>query len=291
MATLDDKLLGEKIHNYCSSSEDEDGGNSDDDEGSSGSGKGGNMGGEMVQSEAAMTPDSAHWSGSATNTGPKGVIKDWQRFKQLETEKREEAERERLNLIKKLSITAKTKEEDEKAKEQELLDKELEELLDEDFLLEFQKKRMAEMLAMSGKLPQFGHLIALTKGEELLNAIDAEQKSVTIILHIYDERVTTCKTLNNCLQTLAKEYSNVKFCKIQSNAAGMSLKFKQHGLPALLVYKNGQVIGNFIRVSDELGDDFYPSDVESFLIEHALLPDKSCLPIINSSNNQDSDDD
>ena len=39
------------------------------------------------------------------------------------------------------------------------------------------------------------------------------------------------------------------------------------GLPALLVYKGGQLIGNFVRVSDQLGDDFFAMDVESFLQE------------------------
>ena len=38
-------------------------------------------------------------------------------------------------------------------------------------------------------------------------------------------------------------------------------------MPALLVYKNGEVVGNFIKISAELGEDFYATDVESFLLE------------------------
>jgi len=41
-------------------------------------------------------------------TGPKGVIADWRRFKQLETEKREEQERELVDLQKKLSLTCRS---------------------------------------------------------------------------------------------------------------------------------------------------------------------------------------
>ena len=41
-------------------------------------------------------------------TGPKGVITDWRRFKQLETEKRLENERERLQLAKKLTLTCRS---------------------------------------------------------------------------------------------------------------------------------------------------------------------------------------
>ena len=43
-----------------------------------------------------------------SQTGPKGVVNDWRKYKQLETEKRDEADREKLELIKKLSITCRS---------------------------------------------------------------------------------------------------------------------------------------------------------------------------------------
>ncbi len=218
------------------------------------------------------------------------MIKDWQRFKQLETEKRDEQEKERLNLLQKLSITAKTAEEDQKAKEQEEFDAELDELLNDDFLQEFQKRRMQEMLSMAGMLPKFGEVITLKNGDEFLEAVDKEHKNVTVIIHIYEDKFTACKTMNKCIAKLAQEYSSVKFCKILSTVAGLSKKFKTVALPTLLIYKNGQVIGNFIRLGDEFGDEFYASDVESFLIEHALLPDKSLMPLIAGALPDDDDD-
>jgi len=39
------------------------------------------------------------------------------------------------------------------------------------------------------------------------------------------------------------------------------------GVPALLIYKNGGLVGNFVSLGDEFGDEFFPTDVESFLIE------------------------
>ena len=44
------------------------------------------------------TPCERPTPGQGPQTGPKGVIEDWRRFKQLETEKRQENERERLAL-------------------------------------------------------------------------------------------------------------------------------------------------------------------------------------------------
>ena len=43
---------------------------------------------------------------------------------------------------------------------------------------------------------------------------------------------------------------------------------KSEGVPALLVYKKGELIGNFLCLSREFGDDFYATDVESFLDEY-----------------------
>ncbi|KAG5682080.1 hypothetical protein PVAND_011462 [Polypedilum vanderplanki] len=279
---LEDKILGEKAQYYCSSSEDEDANE------------------PVVCRDEATAPtlqnNMSHFTNNSTNTGPKGVIKDWQRFKQLETEKRQNQELERLELMKKLSITSKTAEEDKKQKEQEEMDAELEELMNEESLLEFQKKRMLEMFEMSGNIRKFGTVIALTTGDEFLQAIDAENKNVTIIIHIYEEKYRACRTMNTCLNKLAADYPCVKFCKILSNATNLSKNFKTNALPTLLIYKNGQIIGNFIRLSDELGDDFFASDIENFLIEHSLLTDKTFNVFASKVNNEqcntyDDDDD
>lgn len=220
-----------------------------------------------------------------------GVIKDWQRFKQLETEKRADQDRERLDLFKKLSITAKTSAEDAAAKQQDEFDAELDELMNDDFLHEFQKRRMNEMLAMSGMLPKFGQVLALKNGDEFLQSVDQENKNITVIIHIYEDKFRACKTMNKCLVQLAQEYPTVKFCKILSTVAGLSKNFKTVALPTLLIYKNGQVIGNFIRLGDEFGDEFYASDVEGYLIEHALLPDKTLMPTITTTAKEEEDDD
>ena len=39
------------------------------------------------------------------------------------------------------------------------------------------------------------------------------------------------------------------------------------GVPAILVYKGGELLGNFVKLKDEFGDEFTASDVESFLVE------------------------
>ncbi|KAK0098834.1 hypothetical protein PV326_002465 [Microctonus aethiopoides] len=282
MATLEDKILGEKLEYYCSSSSEDE---ANDSENSDFENEENACGKEIPTSTSSYD----QWEGTSTNTGPKGVIRDWQRFKQLESEKRIVQEQERLELMKKLSLTCRSTLDDEKEKLQET-DPELLELLDDEYLFEYQRQRMKEMLAKANKL-RFGNLINLSNGNDFLKTIDNEDKSVTIIVHIYEKNVAGCEAMNGSLITLAQEYPHVKFCRILGSSAGLSNHFKQEGVPALLVYKNGQVIGNFIHITDTLGIDFYSSDVESFLLEHGLIIDKNCIPkiITHSNDNDDSD--
>lgn len=81
--------------------------------------------------------------------------------------------------------------------------------------------------------------------------------------------------MRGSLLCLAQEYPLVKFCSVRSGVVGTSALFRGGALPALLVYKAGDLIGNFVRVTDQLGDDFFAPDVEALLLEYGLLPDKA----------------
>lgn len=281
MLSLEDKILGEKVHNYCSSSE---------------SGESDIESGEEVKEPSSskcndlqQVPEPSKWEGVSSNTGPKGVLNDWQMFKQLELQKRKEQDEEKLALMKKLSLTCKSVLEEERERNGDL-NEDLTELLTDDFLEQYRKQRMKEMLSSTSYLPKFGKLYHLKNGEEFLEAVDNENKSVTVIVHVYENTVVACRIMNTCLSQLSEEYLQVKFCKLISSTANMSSQFKSDGVPALLVYKAGQMVGNFVRVTDELGDEFYSGDVENFLIEHGMIVDKSCVPkIVRESKKEDSE--
>ncbi|KAG8224833.1 hypothetical protein J437_LFUL002280 [Ladona fulva] len=285
MATLEDKILGEKNEYYCSSSSE----GEDDDEESENKD-------EIGADAATMAGKSAEiskWSGTASNTGPKGVITDWQKFKELERQKLEDERSERLELIKKLSITCQSALDEEKAKAEagNVLDPDLKELLSDKFLQEYMQKRMNEMLSHASGMPKFGKVLSLASGQEFLDAVDKEHKSVTIIVHIYEDKIQGCEAMNGCLIHLSQKYNEVKFCKMKGSMAGLSQHFKVSGVPALLVYKGGQLVGNFVRLTDELGDDFFSCDVEGFLVEHGMIPDKTCVPQISQQTGREEDDD
>merc|ERR1712045_162710 len=92
--------------------------------------------------------------------------------------------------------------------------------------------------------------------------------------------VEGCQAMSGCLDVLASEYVTVKFCKILSSAAGLSKHFKLSGVPALIIYRAGQLLSSFVRMTDQLGEDFFATDVESFLVEHGLIQRKDDIPTI-----------
>lgn len=45
-------------------------------------------------------------------------------------------------------------------------------------------------------------------------------------------------------------------------------------LPTLLVYKAGELLGNFLAITKNFNEEFFATDVEGFLNEYGLLPEK-----------------
>uniref|UniRef100_A0A670YNX5 Phosducin like n=1 Tax=Pseudonaja textilis TaxID=8673 RepID=A0A670YNX5_PSETE len=294
MTTLDDKLLGEKLQYYYSSSDEED----SEKEENEGSPTGHDA---TVLEEVALSAD-----GSAINTGPKGVINDWRRFKQLETEQREEQCREMQRLIKKLSMTCQSHLDEEKGKQKQ---KELQEKLndkpslkwfteseadDEAFLQQYRQQRMEEMRRQLHPGQQFKQVFEIESAEAFLETVDQGNKKAPVMIHIYEEDIPGAEALDGCMLCLAAEYPTVKFCRVRSALIGASSRFTSNALPALLVYKGGELVGNFIRITDQLGQDFFAADLESFLQEFSLLPEKDVVlytSICNAASCYDEDSD
>ncbi|XP_013417350.1 phosducin-like protein isoform X1 [Lingula anatina] len=288
--SLDDRLLGEKMDNYCSSSEDEDG----DEKGSGDDGEGASRQSATGGAKFIPEPELKAYNGRCTNTGPKGVINDWRRFKQLEAEKREEQDREKLELLKKLSITCRSHLDDDKEKKKdEDFMSQLEELedMEDEFIKEYRQRRIEEMRKAVQALPKFGKVVELD-ASSYVESIDKEHPSTTVIVHIYEESVAACEAMNGCLMCLATEYPTVKFCKLKASSARLSLKFAENGVPALLIYKHGDLIGNFVGLAREFGEDFFATDIESFLQEYGFLPAQEIVnSVIRQQQGQQQDSD
>jgi len=186
-----------------------------------------------------------------------------------------------MALAKRLALTCRTEKEEQVARaKEEAVDLELEALLDDDFLESYMARRMREMMSKTNTTKKFGQLFNWITGEELLNQVDGEDPSVSVVVMVYENGAEGCSALQGCLECLAKDYLTIKFAKILSSAAGLSKHFKDSGVPALLVYKGGQLLASFVRLTDQLGTDFFAPDVESLLSEHGLLPDRDAVQSI-----------
>ena len=132
------------------------------------------------------------------------------------------------------------------------MDRELEELLDDDFLKDFMEARMKEMMERTqNTTKRFGSVIQLESGEGFLDCSEREDEKVTVVVMVYDPRVEGCEAMAGCLEVLAPQYLHIKWCKILSTAPGfsshLSKQFKTTALPALLIYRAGEICSSSLH--------------------------------------------
>ncbi|KAA0719102.1 phosducin [Triplophysa tibetana] len=211
----------------------------------------------------------------ATQTGPKGVIHDWRRFK-LESEDHDSIPPNKRELLRQMS-NPKSSNEDTREKVNRKMSMQEYEMIqeeDENCLRDYRKQCMQEMHERLSFGPTFDTVYELENGEAFLEVIEKEHCLTLVVVHIYDDGIKGCDALNNCLTCLAAEYPSVKFCRIRASATGAGERFSDDVLPTLLVYKAGELLGNFLCVTKHMNEEFFATDVESFLNEYGLLPEK-----------------
>lgn len=104
MASLEAKILGEKAENYCSSDEGEP---EEDKEEAEPQGQG-----PRSDPTPEGLPPPQKWGGTSQNTGPKGVLRDWELFKEHEKMVRLQQEQELIRKVKETSLSCRTERED-----------------------------------------------------------------------------------------------------------------------------------------------------------------------------------
>lgn len=253
-ASLEAKALGEKQQNYASSS--------------------GSESEEPPSNVARPVRDGL----------PQGVLTDFYRTQQSARRREVLEEKKRRELIEKHSATTQSHQEQQSSKNSDTtavvnLAKALEEgsLAQDPFVQEFRAKRLEEMKKQASLGVQriiFGNLVEI-RGDKYASIIDSAPPTTLVIIHIYDDFLPACQMMNKCLTKLAKLYPTAKFCRVQSYQVGVSEDFIKNGLPAVLVYRKGELLGNLLRVTDHLGQEFTEGDVEGFLQEKRCLPPES----------------
>lgn len=225
---------------------------------------------------------------STTQTGPKGVINDWRRFK-LESMDQENLPPSKRELLRQMSSPGRPKDSDPISDQNRKMSVQEYELLkeeDEGCLKKYRKRCMQEMHEKLSIGPRFEGVHDLESGEDFLEVIEKEHHTTVVVVHIYKTGVKGCEELNQCLDCLALEYPTVKFCRIDAVASGAAERFSDEVLPTLLVYKAGELIGNFLACIQHLNEEFFATDVETFLNSYGLLPEKELPALEDEEENE-----
>jgi len=184
-------------------------------------------------------------------TGPKGVLADYRLQKDADKVAAAIAEERMVQQAQRfaLSSTACLESSDE----------------DDDELLEIRKRRLQHIKDMNS-----AKIIEITEKRQFLNIIEATASGTRAVIHLYGDNVEGSKTLNDALLDIAAHSSNCVFYKVRPSALGMSTRFNDNALPTLQVYENEDLIGNFVRLTDTLGEDFDGSDLRRFLSDRDI---------------------
>ncbi|XP_011499959.1 PREDICTED: viral IAP-associated factor homolog [Ceratosolen solmsi marchali] len=139
---------------------------------------------------------------------------------------------------------------------------ELEDEEDEKVLLEYRRKRIAEMQEVASKA-KYGSVMEIS-AQDYVQEVNQAGKDVWVILHLYKSGIPLCSLVNRHLAILARKFPMVKFLKSISTTCIPN--FPDANLPTLFIYKNGsmekQLVGPIelrgMKLSNEVTevDDF-----------------------------------
>ncbi|KAJ3062277.1 hypothetical protein HDU98_001827 [Podochytrium sp. JEL0797] len=223
-----------------------------------------------------------HGMGGKAMTGVKGVMNDADFHNEQERNRemlRLRAQREKVSkgalrsgwLERQLAADRAWNSKDEGDEDVDDLIRDLEQEEDA-FVKEYKARRIMEMAMLAAK-PSYGSLKEIGV-DEFVGCVENPDSDVIVIMHLYQSDVEACRLVNSYLSALAPQHQHVKMVKIISTQADPT--FDNIALPALLIYKGGELIKSLLRITDEIPgwtksgrcdlDDF-----EEYLIRNQVL--------------------
>ena len=136
---------------------------------------------------------------------------------------------------------------------------------DAQFMEQFRAARLRELQGQhaSPPQPQYKDVDTIFSSEDLLEEVANSDPRTTIVVHMFEASVSACILLNRILEELATRWTEVRFLRIQ--ASNTNLLIDRVALPALSIYRNGDLITVLAGLVEELGDRFSREDVEWLL--------------------------
>ncbi|KAI9321567.1 thioredoxin-like protein [Dichotomocladium elegans] len=151
------------------------------------------------------------------------------------------------------------------------LDELEDELEDERIILEYRKKRLAELEQQEAK-NKFGGVTQISKPDFVKEVTEAS-KECYVVVHLFKDYIPACKLMNQHLTELAKQFKSTKFLKIVSDQCIPN--YPDRNVPTLLVYGEGDIKANIVGAIAFGGMKMTTSSIRDQLAQYgAVSPEK-----------------
>ena len=223
------------------------------------------------------------------NTGVKSVMADYDQAIQLASVQQQERHAQKMAVINKIVYGSKV--------EGEVIDLQADdsnsdiESDDDSFFEEFKRNRLIAAQQSLSNTYSFGCCYSVNTNTFLAEVCECDP-SIYVIVHIYNQNVSSCQLLNSYLDQIAKEKMEWKFVKFHipelllagnsSNIRGSNDSSNSHEfissflnldnelLPIIVIYKNSQVIHTLISIEHDFNHISYLKEDIITLLESAI---------------------
>jgi hypothetical protein len=202
-------------------------------------------------------------------TGPKGVRQDYKFHLKQERLRAAEKQAKEYAMLSKQALSSgwlqRTIADEEKPKVHDD-----EDIDDDEFFKEYRDK---QMMNFYNGLKSFGFVYELDQNS-FAASIENENDNVTILIHFYDERNHNSTVVNEYFTNLAAKHRHTKFCKVV--ATKLVPLYDLIALPAIYVYKAGELVNLLLRIHEEIPDWIETGrvnlkDFEDYLVIQGVL--------------------
>ncbi|XP_076660351.1 viral IAP-associated factor [Halictus rubicundus] len=138
---------------------------------------------------------------------------------------------------------------------------ELEDEEDERILLEYRRKRIAEMKELASK-SKYGEVKEIS-GEDYVQEVNNAGEDIWVVLHLYKSGIPLCTLINQYLANLARKFPATKFLKSISTTCIPN--WPDSNLPCIFVYNNGNMVKKFIGPIELRGMKLTEAELEWLL--------------------------
>ncbi|CCH40678.1 Phosducin-like protein 3 [Wickerhamomyces ciferrii] len=155
---------------------------------------------------------------------------------------------------------------------------ELEDEEDEEFLEEYKNKRLKELQQLN-QVSKFGSVYPITKPEYKTEITDASKENTFVWAHMSLQSSLQSRLLSSLFVTLASKFKEIKFVEIPGSRAVEN--YPDSNCPTILIYFNGDVVKQYITLTELGGNATTVRDLEKVLVDIKAVKDSDKRLLIN----------